>query len=62
MVDVIKDSRQWRIQVDLPNEDCPYLYYPANYHGCKLVPDVLHDDEKGYCTLENCKLRIASKL
>ncbi len=62
MVNVIKDDRKWKIQVDLENTDCPYLFYPANYHGCYLVPEYKHDDEKGYCTLEKCPLRIARKM
>ena len=62
MVDVIKDGRKWMIQVNVNNEDCPYLYYPANYHGCKLVPDYNHDDEKGHCSWENCPLRLAPKM
>lgn len=61
-MNIIKDKRQWKIQVNLNNEDCPYLFYPANYHGCYLVPEIQHEDDKGMCRLENCPLRIVKKL
>ena len=55
MVDVIKDSRKWMIQVNLENKDCPYLYFPANYsyHGCRIEPV----NKKGFCTFENCPVK-----
>ena len=49
MVNIIKDSRKWKVTITLDNENCPYLYYPANYHGCK---ERGVDDD---CTLENCR-------
>jgi hypothetical protein len=55
MVNVIFDERKWRIRLELDNEDCPYLYYPSNIHGCRISKN-----GEGECTLENCPLRIPS--
>ena len=49
MVNVIKDNRSWTVTHEFKNIDCPFLYYPANYHGCKLLLQ-----GEGRCTLENC--------
>ena len=49
MVNVIYDERKWRISLDMNNEDCPYLYYPANLHCCRMS-----ENEEEECTLENC--------
>ena len=53
MVTVIKDTRLWHIVYICHNEDCPYLYYPANYHGCRH-PDRHIDDD--YCIKEKCPI------
>ncbi len=49
MVNVIKDQRRWTVIHKFKNTDCPYLCYPANYHGCKLLLN-----GEGACTLEDC--------
>ena len=49
MVNVIKDERQWKVVHEFDNGTCPFLYYPANYHGCKLL-----DEQDNLSTLENC--------
>ena len=49
-MNIIKDDREWTVKLLLLNMACPFLYYPANYHGCKLLLG-LEDD---YCKLENC--------
>ncbi len=35
MVDIIKPETSWNITLVFNNRECPYLIYPANYHGCK---------------------------
>lgn len=49
MVDVIKDKRKWLVTHTFENTKCPYLFFPANYHGCHLLPM-----DKDSCTFENC--------
>lgn len=50
MVTIIQDKRKWQVVHEYTNEYCPHLYYPANYHGCRLLP--MDNDS---CTLENCR-------
>jgi len=45
MVHVFKDKRDWSVNLILPKDECPYLHYPANYHGCEL----LDHGEGGMC-------------
>ena len=52
MVDVIKDNRSWDVKLILGNIHCPYLYYPANYHGCR-IRHTFGENNDG-CTLEDC--------
>jgi len=54
---IIKDKREWIIQAILKNEDCPYLFYPMNWHACKLLQKSEYD-EYVKCTLENCPIRV----
>ena len=54
-MEIIKDDRKWMVKLRLANTSCPYLYFPANYHGCRLLQTSLEHDE---CTLENCPKRI----
>ena len=49
MVKVTYDPREWEVELIFKNKDCPHLYYPANYHGCRL----LHEDSCE-CNLEDC--------
>ena len=56
MVDVIKDERNWLVNLTFIKDDCPFLRYPANYHGCYL----LENGEKP-CTLENCPRRVVKR-
>ena len=52
---IIKDERKWKIYPILDKEECPYLYYPRNIHGCK------YDDPKGYqdkeCNYDICPIK-----
>ena len=52
MVTVIYDPREWKVILIFENKNCPHLFYPANIHGCHLLPE---DDNE--CTLENCPHR-----
>jgi len=54
MPPVKKDNRQWAVKHLFLNDSCPFLYFPANYYGCKLL-DGMRDNE---CTLENCFRRV----
>ena len=47
-----KDDREWLVVLKFQNKDCPYLYFPANYHGCDLKSNLLGFNDE--CTLENC--------
>ena len=55
MVNVIKDERTWKIYPELENHECPFLYYPANIHGCE------YDDQRHYegkeCNMDSCPIR-----
>ena len=51
MVNVIYDKRRWRIEIG--NEDCPHLFYPANIHIYRISKF-----GEGECRLENCPLVI----
>lgn len=51
MVNVIKDERIWEVTDTYLNDDCDHLFYPANYHGCRLL-----DEDHNKCTYENCPL------
>jgi len=59
VVNVIKDKREWQVQPILDNDDCPYLYYPGNIHGCKYNdPKQLYGNE---CDMDTCPIRIKPK-
>lgn len=47
---IIKDERHWKVKLILPNDECPYLFYPRNEHACRLLEDTGNE----LCTLENC--------
>jgi hypothetical protein len=48
-----EDPCEWEVTIN--RKKCPSVYYPANYVGCKLLPN-------GYkCTLENCPLKVKSE-
>ncbi len=49
-MEIIKDHRKWEVTHTFTNENCPYLFYPLNYHGCELLPE-----DKNECTRENCQ-------
>jgi hypothetical protein len=44
-----EDPREWEVTVN--RRKCPVVYYPANYIGCKLLPDSYK------CTFEDCPLK-----
>ena len=54
MVDVVYDKRIWHVEIE--SDDCPFLYYPSNLHGCKLS-----EHGEGECRLELCPRRIKNK-
>lgn len=43
-----EDPREWEVTIN--RRKCPEVYYPANYVGCRLLPDCR-------CTLDICPLR-----
>ena len=53
---IIKDNRQWLVNVTFHNLDCPHLYYPANIHGCKLLEQIKGScNANGVdCNMDNC--------
>jgi hypothetical protein len=53
MVYMDVDKTPWRISIEIPKEDCPYLYFPANIHGCKDPKN-----ESGECRWSKCPYRI----
>ena len=48
MANMIYDRRKWFIK-GIPNESCPYLFFPDGRHGCRLLERADKD-----CTQENC--------
>ena len=54
---IIKDDREWEITINIKNEGCIFLYYPANYHGCKHPEHKTNKRKEGYCTYEDCPIR-----
>ena len=52
MVNIKKDNRKWKVALTLDNDECPYLYYPANYHGCRVL-----GDEDNDCSMDDCPYR-----
>ncbi len=57
MVNVRKDERDWKVVLSFKKDDCPYIFYPADYHGCghPFYKD-RHDIVE--CTLENCPAKL----
>lgn len=55
MVDVITPNGKWYIQITAFNEDCPYLCFPANYHGCKH-PDRYTGVDICECNKKECPI------
>jgi hypothetical protein len=49
-MEVIKDKRDWLINITIKKKECPFLYYPANFECCRLLPE-----SNQLCTKENCK-------
>ena len=52
---VLKDDREWTVECIFPNAECPYLFYPRNVHGCKLLRRRGIDDDE--CNMDTCPLR-----
>ena len=44
-----KIKRDWYVDLLLPKDECPFLHYPMNYHGCELL-----DEGQGRCEMEQC--------
>ena len=55
MVNVVYDKREWRIQLNMDNSECPHLFYPANLHGCEISKN-----REGECKLELCPYRVCN--
>lgn len=57
---IIKDERQWYVNIVLKREDCIYLYYPNISYGCR------YDDPNYYknkeCNYDICPFRILEKV
>ncbi len=57
MVSVRKDKRDWKVILTFKKDDCPYVCYPADYHGCKH-PFYKDRPDIPECTLENCPTKL----
>jgi len=53
---IIRDPREWRVNLTLDNNHCPFLCFPANYHGCRL-----QQNGEEYCTFESCPKRLMAE-
>ena len=51
---IIKPKDTWTICIN--NNKCPFLYYPSNYFGCKLLPD---KDGDNYCNKDKCPIELS---
>jgi len=51
MIAIRKNVKKWNVII--PDWECPNIYYPSDYHGCKILPD---DNDR--CTFENCPNKI----
>jgi hypothetical protein len=51
-MNIEKDERKWKVQLILDNEDCPYLYFPANFYGCKYGDENHSKDQR--CNYDTC--------
>ncbi len=56
MVNVIKPTGKWFVRVYSFNEDCPYLCFPSNYHGCKHHDRYQKDGDIKKCERSNCPI------
>ena len=50
-----KDEREWELVLRFSSSQCPHLYYPANYHGCRIRQEGAEKDDR--CRLELCPFR-----
>lgn len=57
MVNVVKDVREWDINIILDHRDCGYVFYPNNIHACSYNGRETNG-EYIECTLEGCPLKI----
>lgn len=53
MVDMKYEATPWRILIEIPMEDCPLRYYPANIIGCKDP-----ENKSGECLWPKCQYRV----
>lgn len=53
MVFMNADERQWRILIEIPKDQCPFLYYPSNINGCKDPKN-----KSGECNWSKCQYRV----
>lgn len=51
-MNIEKDERKWKVQLVLDNEDCPYLYFPADIYGCRYLEQEGIDDVR--CNYDRC--------
>ncbi len=51
-----KDDREWVVNLDFANTECPHLFYPYNIHGCALLQLEWEKDHAVdiACNMENC--------
>ena len=54
MVDVKKPDTSWKIHLTLPNEDCPFLFYPTNIWGCSYESRLNYAE----CSEEICPIKL----
>jgi hypothetical protein len=58
MVNVIKPKQEWKVVAEFSSKNCPFLVFPANYHGCSY--DGLYSDAPS-CSPEACPIKKDSK-
>lgn len=54
-MEIKQDERVWEVVLRLNSKKCPYIYYPADYHGCKILSDIRPGED--YCVKERCPMR-----
>lgn len=57
MPHIEKPKENWKITDIIDNKYCPYLYFPANYHGCSHPLRKGQDlNEEDVCKKDKCPI------
>ena len=63
---VHKDERKWSVTITMDKSECPFLSYPANYHGCtereRLNPTTMGRDETWDCNMDSCPYKSSDEV